>query len=558
MNQQSNITTPLALTDSYKLSHRGFMNPGTSVIYSNLTPRSGKYFPVNHKHWDKTVVVWGLRAVIQELLIDYFNENFFERPRDEAVTLFVDEMNQYLGEGAITREHFDELWDLDYLPIEIYSVPEGSRVEIGTPVMIIKNTHPNFAWLTNYLETVLSAELWHPMTVATLIREFRLRVNYYAMLTTGSTDGTEFQLHDFSFRGHTCRQAATRSGAAFLLSSCGTDTVPAIGYLKNFYDAGQDGELIGTSVPASEHSLASLGIAVEGELETYRRWITECYPTGIVSVISDTLDFFKVITEMVPKLKDDILSRKPNALGLAKVVFRPDSGDPVHIITGYTTDPSEEFISYDDFYQHYANTLAVPEAVRIDGQWWKTCVNAESEAELDGKLSESEVKGAVQCLWEIFGGTETPQGYKVLHERVGLIYGDSITLERLEKIMSRLEKMGFASTNCIFGIGSYTTQMLTRDSLGFAVKATAAEVNGEDVHLFKDPVTDDGTKRSARGGIALVHVDGDLYTSEDGEPLDVNSCDDSQLVFKDGMEYYLSDVDSFTAIRNRLWGNVSN
>ena len=108
-------------------------------------------------------------------------------------------------------------------------------------------------------------------------------------------------------------------------------------------------------------------------------------------------------------------------------------------------------------------------------------------------------KGAVQCLWEIFGGTETDQGYKVLNERVGLIYGDSITLERALNILQGLEAKGYASNNLVFGIGSYTYNYLTRDTFGFAVKATWGQVNGVPRELFKDPITDSGIKKSAKG-----------------------------------------------------------
>ncbi|OYW78740.1 MAG: nicotinate phosphoribosyltransferase, partial [Polynucleobacter sp. 32-46-5] len=345
------------------------------------------------------------------------------------------------------------------------------------PVFTIRNTDIRFAWLTNYLETWLSSQLWKQMTIATIAYEYRALVNEFALLTTGSTAGTEFQVHDFSYRGLSGTEDAAASGAAFLLSTCGTDNIPGLYYATKFYGANMKTGLIGTSVPASEHSLASTGIAVDGELETYRKWITKDYPTGIVSVISDTLDFFRVVTEFATELKYDILNRQPNALGLAKVVFRPDSGCPVKILTGYL--PQEIRWAAD-----FSN------AVRTDIAY---CI------ETGRKLSEPEIKGAVQCLWDIFGGTTTEQGYKQLHERVGLIYGDSITLERAEQILKRLAKKGFASTNVVFGVGSYTCQYLTRDSMGIAVKATAAVVDGQTYALSKDPTTDDGTKKSAKG-----------------------------------------------------------
>lgn len=100
----------------------------------------------------------------------------------------------------------------------------------------------------------------------------------------------------------------------------------------------------------------------------------------------------------------------------------------------------------------------------------------------------------MECLWQIFGGTTTDKGFKVLNERVGLIYGDSITLERASNILQQLEAKGFASNNVVFGIGSYTYNYLTRDTFGFAVKATWGQVNGQARELFKDPITDSGVK----------------------------------------------------------------
>jgi nicotinamide phosphoribosyltransferase len=101
--------------------------------------------------------------------------------------------------------------------------------------------------------------------------------------------------------------------------------------------------------------------------------------------------------------------------------------------------------------------------------------------------------------------------YKVLDSHIGAIYGDSITTDRAIQICERLKAKGFASTNVVFGIGSYTYQYNTRDTFGFAMKATYGEVridapegfkydNGIDcIEIFKDPITDDGTKKSKKG-----------------------------------------------------------
>jgi nicotinamide phosphoribosyltransferase len=208
----------------------------------------------------------------------------------------------------------------------------------------------------------------------------------------------------------------------------------------------------------------------ETEIDTFRRLIKD-YPTGVLSVVSDTWDYWKVLNEYAPALKNEIESRKPNHIGLAKLVFRPDSGDPEKIICG---DPDAEMYS---------------------PAWY----------------------GSLELLWKHFGGTINEKGYKVLNQRVGLIYGDSITLERANNILKRMKEMGFASCNIVFGIGSYTYQYITRDTLGFAVKATA-KVDSEEglVSLFKDPVTDDGTKKSAKGLLCVYrNNDGKIVTKQE-------------------------------------------
>ena len=102
-------------------------------------------------------------------------------------------------------------------------------------------------------------------------------------------------------------------------------------------------------------------------------------------------------------------------------------------------------------------------------------------------------------MWDIFGGIENSKGFKELDSHIGAIYGDSITLERATQICERLKLKGFASTNVVLGIGSFTYQYNTRDTFGFAMKATYGEVDGNGREIYKDPITDDGTKKSAKG-----------------------------------------------------------
>jgi nicotinamide phosphoribosyltransferase len=481
--------TPLSNTDAYKLSHAGFMNKATQQIYSNLTARSSTYAPVLPTY-DKKVVVWGLQGWQQEYLVDTWNNDFFNSPKREAISRFTRRVNNALGEGSVDYKHFEDLHDLGYLPIEMRSLPEGSRCPIGVPMATIVNTHDDYAWLTNYLETVWSCDVWKPITVATIAYEYKKLMNAFADKTCDNRDHVQFQCHDFSFRGMAGRHDAARSGSGHLLSFVGTDTIPAIDYLEEYYYADSDEELVGCSVPASEHSVTSLGSAVEGEFETIQRWITKDYPKGIVSIVSDTYDFWKVLTEYMPRLKTYVMARD------GKVVIRPDSGDPADIVCG------TELRGY---------------AIK------------------DRDALSPEAKGAIELLWETFGGTINDKGYKVLDPHIGLIYGDSITLERADDILNRLEAKGFAASNVVFGVGSFTYQYLTRDTFGMAVKATAAIVDNKHLQLFKDPVTDNGVKKSAKGYLQVYkgdpQVDADYYLIDQCETFDAGEL---RIVFLNG------------------------
>lgn|SRR5690554_2036391 len=517
------VIPPLLATDSYKVSHKGFMVEGTTKIYSNLTPRSLKRL-AKSSLFDGKIVVFGISMMVQEL--DYWWQNhFFNLSKEEAIANAARILKAYIGHDD--NHHFEQLHDLGYLPIEIKSLPEGALINERVPVFTFFNTHPDFAWLTNYLETFLSAEVWKPMTVATIARQYRMLANHWALATTGSLDGTEFQVHDFSYRGMSNSLDAARCGAGFLLSTNGTDNIPALCAVEQYYQTPIDSAFIATSVPASEHSLACTGIEVLGELETYRKWITQDYPSGIVSIVSDTFDFFRVVTDYACALKDDILNRIPNELGLAKVVFRPDSGDPVKILTGYTDD---EVLDLNN-----------------DNEDARYQVLADNRV-----ISSAEKKGAVECLAEIFGTTESAKGYRQLHERVGLIYGDSITLERAELIFSRLAAKGFASTCVVIGVGSYTCQYLTRDTLGIAIKATAAEVNGEIVALSKAPKTDSGEKHSARGLLKVEQQNGE-YVLLQNVSVEEEQQGCLETYYKDSK---ILKQEDFVNIRNRLWNTA--
>lgn len=492
---------PQHATDFYKTGHIFQYPEGTEYVYANFTARHAGHAKVS-SFFDNKTVFFGLQAFVQWFLIDLWNEKFFKQPKDKVVNAYKRRMDNALGKDSVPVEHVAALHDLGYLPIHIKALPEGSRVNIKVPYLTIANTNADFFWVTNYVETVLSDELWLPITSATTAYEYKRTLDHYVKLTGSDPMFAAWQNHDFSMRGMGSVYDAAKSGAAHLLCNFGTDTIPAIDFLEDYYGADSDKELIGGSVPATEHSVMCMGGKVD-EKETFRRLIQDVYPSGIVSIVSDTWDFWHVITVTAAELKQEIMFREKNALGQAKVVFRPDSGDPVDIICG--TAPVVKELNDDA--AHLAIRYRSGGVVQLGKNYFKySVVNQGRDIEWDQAEPKPEHKGAVQCLWEIFGGTTTDKDFKTLNQCVGLIYGDSITLERQEQILKRLMEKGFSAGNIVFGVGSYTYQHVTRDTFGMAMKATFGTVNGEDRELFKDPATDvGGVKKSAKGLLRVLN-----------------------------------------------------
>lgn len=458
---------PANAIDFYKTGHLRMYPKGTNRVYFNFTARSDKYgswLP----DFDHHVTHVGTQLMIKELFMELWQENFFLRPKDEVIEHYRRRMDTSLGPGAVSIDNMAALHDLGFMPLHIKALPEGVRVPIGVPMLTCRNTIEEFYWVPGYVETSLSSNLWKTITAATIAYEYRKMFERYAVLTGSPIEFVQWQGHDFSARGMSGVEDAARTGIGHLSYFTGTDTVSAIDAVEDYYGGWLKCGFIGGSVPASEHSVMCMD-APEMELGTFRRLINELYPSGVVSIVSDTRDFWWIMTEGLRQLKPEILARRPDAIGLAKVVFRPDSGDPVKIINGDPAAPS----------------------------------------------GTPEYKGALRCLYEVFGGPQTSTGHFQLNPRVGLIYGDSITLQRQSDILEGMHRNGFASSNVVLGIGSYTYQCVTRDTFGHAYKGTYGEVDGKPIEMFKKPATDDGTKHSAKGLLRVLEKDGE-YVLEEG------------------------------------------
>lgn len=465
-------TNPMLLIDFYKAVHAEMLPKGITKSVSYFTPRMSRV-----KRWNE-VAMFGLQGFIKEYLIDYFDQNFFNL-KDGAVASYKRIMDTSLGENAYGLQKIADLYNLGYLPIEIKALPEGTLVPMHVPMFSIENTHKDFAWLPQALESLISAEMWHPMIAATVGHTYRQIVNKFYEMTCDDDIPKSKALGAFDFRGEECLQSAVKAGAGWCLSFLNTATVPTIPYLERNYNCDCTKEPVAFGSPSTEHSVMCSNYAIDGDEETLiKRLLTEIYPNTSFSAVLDSYDYWNVVENILPKLKNEIMNHNGCFL------VRGDSGDCVDVVTR-----------------------------------------------------------TVFKLWEEFGGTTNSKGYKVLDPHVKAIYGDSITVQRCEQIYDILEKNGFAASNVALGVGSFSFQCIeedgvlkpfTRDTFSSCIKATYCEIDGKPYPIFKNP-KDGGFKKSQRG---LCHVykesDGKLtfkdgYTSEN---LPMNNL--LETVFRDG------------------------
>lgn len=492
---------PLLCLDFYKTAHAEQYPQNLTKMVSYYTPRMSRLSDT-----DK-VTMFGLQAFINEYLIDAFDTNFFNVPWEDVLHEYKRVLNSTINTDGVGEKRLKALHDLGYLPLEIRAVPEGVRTNIKVPQIEISNTHPDFVWLVNSIETMLSCTMWHTQVSAEVGYRYRQIVNEYADRTCDDDVVRARLLGDFSMRGQESVESATKSSAAFCLSFVNTATVPAILWLENNYQCDCTKEPVAFGALSTEHSVMCSNFAIDGDEVTHlRRLLTEIYPHKNFSMVSDSYDYWNLVDNILPQLKDEILTHD------GCLLIRGDSGDPVEVVT-------------------------------------KT----------------------VFKLWDIFGGSVNSKGFKVLSPHVKALYGDSITPQRCKQIYQILESNGFAINNVSLGVGSFSMQCLetlehgkpnpisgisivnksyspyTRDTFGIAVKATYAEdANGNPIMIFKNPKTDTGHFKKSQRGCCRVIKDGNNYTYEDGltwaEAQENNAL---QTVFKNGefvKQYTLSDV----------------
>lgn len=601
-------TLSILLTDFYKFCHQAQYDPSIKRLVSYGTPRGcrlpGKEYVIN----------FGIQAFCKEYLIDHFRENFFNKLDNDVereVTEFL--TNTLPGtdvEGTVRK--LMELKRLGYLPISIRTIPEGGKVNLKCPNIELVNTIDGFEWISGFIESLISSYIWKPMICATVGHWYRETANKFFEMTADNWEAkARSSMSEFGFRGADTPEDGIHSGAAWLLSFDKTATCAAIPFIKEYYGTPYAGKgLISTehSVMCSSTSLNMMkGMSQkDAEKEVVKNLLTNIYPNSSFSMVSDSYDYWRLVTEILPELKDDVMNHN------GTLFVRGDSGDPVKIvagridITGLLSEVIVKSLMSGKSVESFSIVSELSKSIKMniegdfvedycyfrDGDKLYSLYYYENdysnEFDLGDELTESEVKGTVGYLWEIFGGTVNSKGYKVLDQHIRAIYGDSITQNRQELIYKILEVKGFSVENVALGAGSFsfhayqgndgTLYPYTRDTFQFAQKATYGEsveravgssADGSDglqmyekrtpVMIYKDPKTDsDNFKKSMKGCCAIYqdennklryYLDHDNLTFEEREK-DLNNA--LVEVFKDGRMVH---EDTFEEIRNRLNNN---
>lgn len=513
---------PAFACDYYKIAHPFMQPPGMQTVYSTWTARSYKH----HEDCPKTVI-FGHQYTIKEFMVDFWRENFFLQPLDELEQEYKEMMEQSFNPIYASFDKFAALHDLGYLPIEIWGVPEGTLLPVGIPDHVIFNTHPDFAWLPQYLEDIWSANNWMPSTSATTAYYRRKLLEPYVLKTCDDPSTLDHMCGDFSLRGHTSLYAGVISGAAHMLSFDRTATVGANKIIQQCYN---DECSYGMGTPSLEHSVVEQGVAwfkhriANGDIPDYAspyinkamevgNWeinliaemgfmlylMNEVQTTGVMTYVSDTYDYWGVITKILPMIKDFILSRN------GCLSIRPDSGDPYSIICGDVCAPGGS-----------------PEKI-----------------------------GTLSILLDIFGYETNNKGYDVLPPQIRMIYGDAITSDITLRVCKWCDMNKVSLSNICFGIGAFTYQYVTRDTRGYAIKATdCVHKDFGEMPIYKQPKTDPW-KKSVKGCVAVVKINGE-YKCIDKLTLDEACNYPGNIMVPKMKNGKMMNQEMFTEIKKRL------
>jgi nicotinamide phosphoribosyltransferase len=546
------------MTDFYKMTHLLQYDNCIAQITSYMTPRSSRLRTTNK------ITMFGLTDFVNTL-DETFRSEFFERDFDTEIAPEVSEtLRNGLGYGNElidkTLAKLKTLHNLGYLPVSIRGVPEGTRVPMGVPMVEVTTTDPRVPWIGQAIESWMSCALWHPCVSATVAFEYAkiAAQAYQDTVDIGDeslADAYRKAFCDFSMRGQESYESAVASSAAWLTAFYNSSTVEARGYVQQNYEDGKHAYIGGLT--STEHSVMTTDAILNGmdERKTYKRLLTEVYPDTSFAAVCDSYDFWNVLVNILPTLKDELAAHK-GFMGI-----RHDSADPVIALCGRKTfniDIEEGFDVTDedvvselidkfcremDIYSCFIDTkedylrfrLINEEKEVVADKVAKIVPIWESERgvytdydyefvddwDIESLADTTYVdKGMVETMWEIFGGTVNSKGYKVVWNKVKAVYGDSITIERAREIFTQLRHKGFAANNVSLGVGSFSMECIeengslkpfTRDTFSIAIKATHMSVYDEmegsykAYNVYKDP-KGFYAKKSIKG-YALVYYD---------------------------------------------------
>lgn len=416
--------------DSYKTPMFLQYPPESLNLFSYIESRFGKF--------DETVM-FGLRYYIKK----YLSTKITKEMIDEA---------QYEIElqGMIfNRDGWEYILNTynGSLPIRIKAIPEGTVVNISTPLVTVETLDEKCKWLGQYIETALLRAIWYPTTVATYSYKVLKDIIYpFAQKSMDDVSLYRFKLVDFGARGGTSYESVLLAGTAHLLSWEASDTIACNRFIRSYYNG--KGFLSG-SVPASEHStITSWGRSKEAKayktmLDLYASDTSE-YKKPMVAIVADSYDIVNAIENIFGgTLKDQITTTD------TIITIRPDSFVPLAMVVM-----------------------------------------------------------ALEKLGQTFGYTINSKGYKVINN-VRIIQGDGVNYESIKEIVQYMDMAKWSLDNVTFGMGGALHQKLNRDTQGFAQKLAAIQVMDKDdlkwIPVQKDPITDSSKK--SKGGFLDVYYD---------------------------------------------------
>lgn len=435
-------------TDIYKGSHPRMFPPNLRQLRCYLEARldGGGIAPAV---LDRTALDYTVFFGLQALCMEYLSEAITEQSVEEAAKIFAD-MGVYFpydGWLYIAQKY-------GALPIEVNAVREGSIVPRGNLLVSVHGTDDRVPWIASWVEDLI-VRLWYPITVATISRKCKEIINHHLVLSSDNPERElPFKLHDFGARGVSSRESAAIGGAAHLVNFLGTDTIQGALYAMNYYNCLR---APGKSIDAAEHNTIiswKQGLNPNWETDCYRNMVKLAAPGQIFAVVSDTEDIYNAVENIWGEtLRQDVIDSG------ATLVVRPDSGDPVEVVTY-----------------------------------------------------------CLEVLGEKFGYETNSKGYRVLkHCRV--IQSDGMELSTISEIYGVIVSLGWSADNLAVGMGGGLLQKCNRDTMRFAYKACAIEVETPDGNIggnivlpvSKKPRTD-LSKQSKSGALDLIMVDGQYRT----------------------------------------------